>query len=200
MELFYQEVNDKRKGKRMKLQTDLEFQQNEIKKLNKKYNVEMFSTKVRGGKAFTAEQKIKELKKKLLKLKDLFKKDGKRMKPVEIIKKVTLNINKTKTEKYNIEPEQVERKALSDDVFREKFDFYRLEKEGKNAARLDRYNLKKDIQQPRKLRYPLSIGKKVLVLAERLKKKDAPGRLYKSTTQNKSFFNKNKVFIIKKKG
>ena len=143
MELFYQEVNNKIKDKRMRLQTDLEFQQNEIKKLNKKCNVEMFSTKVRGRKAFAAEQKIREFKKMLVKLKDLFKKDRKRMKPTEIIKKVTLNINKTKTEKKNIEPEEVERKTLSDDIFRKKFDFYRLEKVGKHAARLDRYNLKK---------------------------------------------------------
>ena len=199
MELFYQEVNNKRKDKSLRLQTDLEFQQNEIKRLNKKYNVEMFSTKLRGGKAFAAEQKIREFKKMLLKLKDLFKKAGKQIKPNEIIKKVTLNINKTKTQKYNIEPEEVEKKALSDDDFGEKFDFYRLEKVGKHAARIDRYNLKKDTQQPRKLRDPLSIGEKVLVLAERLKKKDAPGRLYKSTTQNKAFFNKNKIFIIRKR-
>ena len=72
MELFYQEVNNKRKDKRMRLQTDLEFQQNDIKKLNKKYNVKMFSTKVRAGKAFAAEQKIREFKKILLKLKNLF--------------------------------------------------------------------------------------------------------------------------------
>ena len=50
IEIFYQEVENKRKNKRMRLQTDLEFQQNEIKKLNKKHNVEMFSTRVRGGK------------------------------------------------------------------------------------------------------------------------------------------------------
>ena len=62
MEIFYQEIKNKRKGK-MKLQTDQEFQQNEIKKLNKKYDVEMFSTRLRGGKAFAAEQKIRELKK-----------------------------------------------------------------------------------------------------------------------------------------
>ena len=121
------------------------------------------------------------------------------MKPIDIIKKVTLNINKTKTEKYNIEPEEAERKALSDDIFREKFDFCRLEKVGKHATRLDRYNLKKDTQQPRKLRDPLSIGENVLVLAERLKKKDTPGRLYKSTTQNKAFFNKNNRYIIRKR-
>ena len=73
MELFYQEIQNKRKG-RMRLQTDLEFQQNEIKKLNKKYDVEMFSTRLRGGKAFAAEQKIREFKKMLLKMKIFFKK------------------------------------------------------------------------------------------------------------------------------
>ena len=75
MELFYEEVNHKRKEK-MRLQTDLEFQQNEIKKLNKKYNIEMFSTRVRGGKAFAAEQKIREFKKLLFKIKSLYKKMG----------------------------------------------------------------------------------------------------------------------------
>ena len=72
----------------MRLQTDLEFQQNERKNLNKKYNVEMFSTRVRGGKAFAAEQKIREFKKLLLKIKVLYKKKiKKKFKPNEIIKK-----------------------------------------------------------------------------------------------------------------
>ena len=53
----------------MRIQTDLKFQQREIIKLNKKYNVLMFNTKIRGGKAFAAEQKIRELKKLLLKSK-----------------------------------------------------------------------------------------------------------------------------------
>ena len=57
----------------MRLQTDLEFLQREIMKLNKKYNVLMFSTKVRGGKAFGAKQKIREFKKLLLKSKGLHK-------------------------------------------------------------------------------------------------------------------------------
>ena len=182
----------------MKLQTDLEFQQNEIKKLNKKYNVEMFSTRVRGGKAFAAEQKIRELKKLLLKIKSIYKKNGMRVKPNELIKKTTTNMNKTKTTKYQIEPEYVEKKSLEDDNFREKFDFYRIEKVGKNNKRIKRYIIKKDANK-RKLREPLSIGEKVLVLSERLKKKDAPGKLYKPTTQNKSFFNKDKIFIVKKR-
>ena len=43
----------------MRLQANLEFLQNEIKKLNQKYNIDMFSTKLCGGKAFAAEHKIR---------------------------------------------------------------------------------------------------------------------------------------------
>ena len=109
-----------------------------------------------------------------------------------------MNMNKTKTSKYQIEPEYVERKSLEDDNFREKFDFYRIEKVSKNNERIKRYMIKKD-ENKRKLRNPLNIGEKGLVLSERIKKKDAPGKLYKPTTQNKSFFNKNKIFIVKKR-
>ena len=83
MELFYEEVESKRKGE-MRLQTDLEFQQNEIKKLNKKYDVEMFITRVRGGKAFAAEQKIREFKKLLLNIKSLYKKNKMKIKPNDL--------------------------------------------------------------------------------------------------------------------
>ena len=158
----------------------------------------MFSTRRRGGKAFAAEQKIREFKKLLLKTKNLYKKSKKKIKPNEIIKKVTVNMNKTKTLKYGVEPEKIEEKPLTDDNFKEKFDFYSFEKIGKHVARQVRYNAKKDERNPKKLREPLNIGEKVLVSAERLKKKDAPGKLYKSTTQNKTFFNKDKVYIIKK--
>ena len=74
MELFYKEIEQKCNQKeKMRLQVDLEFQQNEIKKLNQKCNVEMFSTKIRGGKAFAAEQKIREFKKFLFRSKRLHK-------------------------------------------------------------------------------------------------------------------------------
>ena len=42
MKLFYDEVRSKRKGKRMRLQVDNEFQQVKIKDLNDENNVEMF--------------------------------------------------------------------------------------------------------------------------------------------------------------
>ena len=65
----------------MRLQIDLEFKQNEIKKLNEQDNVKMFHHKVRGGKAFAKEQKIREFKKLLYKSKRLEKDKGKRIKP-----------------------------------------------------------------------------------------------------------------------
>ena len=51
----------------------------------------------------------------------------------------------------------------------------------------------------RRLYDPLDIGEKVLILMERLKKKDAPGRLYKSTTENRPFFNRSRIFTINKR-
>ena len=68
MEIFYKDIQPKRTGK-MRLQIDLEFNQNKIKALNKKFDVEIFHTKIRGGKAFAAEQKIREFKKILLRSK-----------------------------------------------------------------------------------------------------------------------------------
>ena len=61
MKLFYDEVKEKRKGKHMRLQIDTEFQQVKIKSLNDENNIEMFTSSLRGGKAFAAEQKIREL-------------------------------------------------------------------------------------------------------------------------------------------
>ena len=62
MEILYNDIKSKRSGK-MHLQTDLEFNQNKIKELNKRFDVDMLHTRLRGGKTFAAEQKIRELKK-----------------------------------------------------------------------------------------------------------------------------------------
>ena len=141
---------------------------------------------------------MREFKKLLLKMKNIFKRENKKLKSIDVIKKASTNMNRTKTQKYQIEPEEDEKRALSNEKFREEYDFYRIDKVGKEAARLDRYNLRKDSNNPRKLREPLQIGEKVLVSSERLKKKGALGRLYKATAQNKSCFSK-KTFIIKKR-
>ena len=66
LKLFYEDIKQKRTG-RMRLQTDLELKQNQILKLNDEFNLEMFHTRLRGGKTFAAEQKIREFKKTFIK-------------------------------------------------------------------------------------------------------------------------------------
>ena len=80
-EIFYKEVEEKRKKIRTQLQTDLEFKQKKIFDLNKKYNVDMFSTAVRNRKAFAAEQKVMELKKRIFRLMSLQKNMGTKKTP-----------------------------------------------------------------------------------------------------------------------
>ena len=87
---------------------------------------------------------------------------------------------------------------MSDNVFREVYDFHRMVKVSRDSSRYKRYDFNQDKKQKKKLQEPLVVGEKVLVLAERLKKKDAPGVLYKSTTENIPFFNKNEIFIVRK--
>ena len=89
----------------MRLQTDREFQQTAIKKLNKEFDVNMYSTNLRDGKAFAAERKIRELKKLLLRSKRVQKSFSKRIKPNELIKKATFNLNNTRSAKYGFSPE-----------------------------------------------------------------------------------------------
>ena len=51
-----------------------------------------------------------------------------------------------------------------------------------------RYMEKQEEWKRRKLRESLDIGEKLLLIAERFKKKDAPGVLYKSATEKKIIF------------
>ena len=201
MELFYKEIEPKREetDEKVRLQTDLEFQQNEIKKLNEKYNVDTFSTKVRGGKAFAAEQKIREFKKLLFKSRKLHKatKTG-RVDPRKLIRNAVQNMNKTNSQKYGLPPEGIEEKSLTDEKFREIYDFHRMVRVSKDADRYERGDIRYDNKSHKELCSPLAVGEKVLTLAERLRQKDAPGNLYKSTTENMSFFNREQTFVVRK--
>ena len=199
LEFFYQEIESKRENEKMRLQTDLEFQQNEIKNLNKKYNVEMFSTKARGGEAFALEQKIREFKKLLFRSKRLHKATKtNRIDPKKLIRNAAQNMKKTNSQKYDFLPETIEEKSLESEKFREIYDFHRMIKVSRDAERYERHDIRFDKKARRKLCSPLTVGEKVLVLAERLKKKDAWGNLYKSTTENISFFNREEIFIVRR--
>ena len=78
-------------------------------------------------------------------------------------------MNNTNSQKYGYPPETVEKKSLSDNIFWEIYDFHRIV--SKDAARYKRNDIRLDKKSHKKLRSPLLIGEKVLVLAERLKKK-----------------------------
>ena len=199
LEEFYKEIDSKRiKKEKMRLQVDLEFHQNKIKELNKKYNVDMFSTKNRGGKAYAAEQKIREFKKILFRIKKTYNRLKKRLNSVKLIKKAVQNMNNTKSVKYGLEPEVIEKRSLTDENFKEKYDFYRLNQVTKAFKTYKKHDINVDLRRQKKLREPLAIGERVLILASRLKKKDAPGVLYKSTTENKPFFSRKQVYVVKK--
>ena len=80
-------------------------------------------------------------------------------------------MNKIASQKYGFSPDFVEEKILNDEKFREIYDFHRLIKVRKFAERYERSDIKSDRQFRKKLRSPLEISEKVLVPAERLKKK-----------------------------
>ena len=60
---IYNDIEEKRDlNKIMTLKTDLKFQENDIRKFIKNTMFEMFSTRVRNGKAFAAEQNLEKLR------------------------------------------------------------------------------------------------------------------------------------------
>ena len=72
----------------------------------------MFSSKVRGGKTFAAEQKTRQFKKMLYKTKALDKRLNKKIKKPKHIQKARNNLNNTKSGKYGFTPEQIESKSI----------------------------------------------------------------------------------------
>ena len=92
------------------------------------------------------------------------------------------------------------KKSIQDENYKEIYDFHRLLKVKEYIERREKANIKIDNKKKNILRQPIDIDEKVLVLAERLKKKDPPGFLYESTTQSKPFFNNNhQIFVIRKR-
>ena len=171
LQLFYEEIEPKlqEESEKSRLQTDLEFQQNEIKGLNNKYNDETFSSKVRGGKAFAAEQKVGEFKKLLFKSNKLHKASKKgKVEPRKLIRNAVENKNRTNSQKYGLPPDEIESKSLASEKFPEIYDFYRMVKVSKDSVRYERSDILSDKKSRRKLRSPLSVAKKVFLLAERL--------------------------------
>ena len=122
MKLFYDEVRSKGNGKRMRLQVDNEFQQVKIKDLNDKNNADMFTSSLRGSKAFAAEQKIRELKRRTAKL------NAQKLKisPIKILQSSVLNMNIMKSVEYGLSPEEIESRSLAGERFKTVFNMHRI--------------------------------------------------------------------------
>ena len=83
----------------------------------------MFSTAVRGGKAFAAEQKLRELQKRLSRLLVSQRNSKTKLKsPKKLIQKAVENMNFLPTAKYGAEPDKIEKRSLESEWFREWFD------------------------------------------------------------------------------
>ena len=118
-----------------------------------------------------------------------------------MVKKATQNMNETISMKYQLALQTIEKRSLNPNdskYFQEIYDFMRIRKIENNQMRNNKCDQKTD-RRKRTLRSPLNLDEKVLVLAERLKKKDAPGNLYKASADNMPFFNRDRIFTIYKR-
>ena len=99
----------------------------------------MFTTSVCRGKAFAAEQKIREVKTRILKLNA----QKLKMTPTKIVLSSDDNINNVQREKYGLTPEEIEKKSISNQRFRTIFNIHWIERTKLVHDRLNRYNKKK---------------------------------------------------------
>ena len=103
-----------------------------------------------------------------------------------------------KSRKYGLSSEEIERRYLPGERFKTIFNMHRLEKNQRLHRRLDDYDVRKYSTKRKKLRDELFVGEKVFLLAARIKKKAAPGKFYKQSVENISYFNKDRTFIIRR--
>ena len=57
----------------------------------------------------------------------------------------------------------------------------------------------KNWQKEKNIKQPFKCRRKIFSLAERLRKKHAPGNLYKAFTENMPFFSRDRIFTIYKR-
>ena len=105
----------------------------------------MFSTKIRGGKAFAAEQKIREFKKILFRSKRLHKSTKTSiLNAKKLIRNAVQNMNNTNSQKYELAPNTIKIKSLKNEDFHEIYDFHRMVKVSKSAERYNRNDVRFD--------------------------------------------------------
>ena len=86
-------------------------------------------------------------------------------------------MNNIQSEKYGLTPEEIEKKSISNKRFRKIFNIHRIERTKLVHDRRNRYDKKKYDRKKKKMRENLNINEKVLVLAERIRKKISPRKV-----------------------
>ena len=89
----------------------------------------------------------------------------------------------------------MESKSLKNKDFKEVFDFHRLLKVRKDIERRDRFNEVRDNSKNIRLRNPPEIGEKVLVLAERIRKKKLLAFYIKAQPKTGHFLTEKKYIL-----
>ena len=132
----------------------------------------MSSSCVHSGKAFAAEQKIREFKELLFKRKKSHQATftSSRFNPKKLIHKAMTNMNNIQYQKYGYLLEAIEENVIRSEKFRDIYNFYRLLKVQKHAERYGHADVKKDKLLRRQLREPLKVGERLLVLVKHLGK------------------------------
>ena len=82
------------------------------------------------------------------------------------------------------------------ETFREIYDFYRIVKVQKYAKRYKRNSIRQDNKTRKKLRESLVVGKKVFVLAERLKKMMRQMFFIREQLRINHFLTKTRYFLL----
>ena len=86
----------------------------------------MFTTNVRGGKAFAVEQKIRELENRISKIKPISDQNKTKISPTTIIKRSKENINNVISEKYKFAPNEIKKNSLKVNVSEQNLTFNKL--------------------------------------------------------------------------
>ena len=86
----------------------------------------MFTTNVRGGKAFAVEQKIRELENRISKIKPISDQNKTKISPTTIIKRSKENINNVISEKYRFAPNEIKKNSLKVNVSEQNLTFNKL--------------------------------------------------------------------------
>ena len=86
----------------------------------------MFTTNVRGGKAFAVKQKIRELENRISKIKPISDQNKTKISPTTIIKRSKENINNVTSEKYKFAPNEIKKNSLKVNVSEQNLTFNKL--------------------------------------------------------------------------